>query len=235
MFSFKNYKLPIKIENEEFLLDCIKENGRINYKRKSSKDEINKILIVKSDELVINPITTSDYNNKKYNHLLIKFKENISLEDDMHWKFYLTFPISIGVFIENEKNQEIIDSFSFNHEKYTLYGDQTNGIICNYWESNIFSEIPEIKKYSDGILEVNINNQSGALVNLTNLVFDFGASNLFYDDTVRLNAKVRVLSEKSAETSIEAPNISTLRKALDIFSLKRNSSLSSKFLMENGI
>lgn len=110
MYGYHN--APLKFEYDEFTLSCTNLDGVFLYKRDNTNDNdnIEKIIHKEDCNLLINPIEPVNLPKKITSLLLIEFTKSIFISPSSIKKIYLTFPIEIGVFIsDNKDNYEVLD------------------------------------------------------------------------------------------------------------------------------
>jgi len=56
--------------------------------------------------------------------------------EEQEGRFFLTFPIEIGIFISDrgDKNLQLLDVLSLARQKFTLYGEVSNGVLLQALE-----------------------------------------------------------------------------------------------------
>ncbi len=200
-------------------------------------DRTEKDLSVEKGRLIINPVEPVNMPKSITNFLQIKFSKPFFVEPKSAIEVYATFPVEIAVFIAAKKSVGIVDIFSLQKPKYTLYGNPRDGIICRYWESDLYSEIPQVDKYREGVIKLRIVNSDDEWIEISNAVFDVYGMKIYYDEEiVYSSASINILSPKVAETRfIEQPLKEKMRKALELYTARRIAVTALKFVMEWGL
>jgi hypothetical protein len=205
----------------------VRENG----------DKKEKNLSTESGRLIINPVEPVNLPKEVTNFLQIRFRNPFLAEPKSSVEVYATFPVEIAVFIAAKRNVGLVDIFSLQKQKYTLYGNPRAGIICRYWESELHPEIPQVDKYREGIIKLRIVNSDDEWVEISNAVFDVYGMKIYYDEEiVYSSASINVVSPKVAETRfIEQPLREKMKKALELYTARRIVVTPRKFVMEWGL
>uniref|UniRef100_A0A7C3MB24 DUF432 domain-containing protein n=1 Tax=Archaeoglobus fulgidus TaxID=2234 RepID=A0A7C3MB24_ARCFL len=205
----------------------IRENG----------DKIEKDISVEKGRFIINPVEPVNTPKNVTNFLQIKFRKPFLAEPKSSVDVYATFPVEIAVFIAAKKSVGIVDIFSLQKPKYTLYGNPRDGIICRYWESDLYSEIPRLDRYREGVIKLRIVNSDTEWIEVKNAVFDIYGMKIYYnDEIVYSSASINIISPKVAETKfIEQPLEEKMRKALELYTARRIAVTALKFVMEWGL
>ncbi len=234
---FGSYDIPFKIEHEGISLSIEKEGNLYTYKRKALYGTEEKILLFNTGKVLLNPIEPLNRPKEITSFLLIELEKSIVVGPGTSKSIYIKFPIEIGVFISNNKKFEILDVMTMVNQKFTLYGDPATGIICKYWTSSVYSEIPEANPMREGVIKVNIENNTSRWIEVSKAVFNADDMRIYYNNyLVSMKAKMKILGEQMAETVfINAPLKADMTKSLELYSAGKVSVLGPKFLMEVGL
>lgn len=226
-FSIELQDLRIKVE---------KENGCYRYFRTLRDSKVEKLLFSDAD-IYVNPVEPVNLPKNITNYLYLGFRRPLLIAPVSKAEFYLTFPIEIGVIIKKDEEFEDIDVFSFLNAKYTLYGEPKGGVIARYWESEVFSKIPEVDPLREGIMKLRILNLSNSWCEVSKAVFDVYGMKIYYNkQTVSSIAEMKIHSRKVAETSfIDEPLFTDMEKAIELYTTRLIPMLSPKFTMEWGL
>ena len=234
---YKLYDIPFKLEKEGIHLSIEKEADVHHYRRECMDEKMEKFLLTGNSKILLNPI--EPLNKTKYitPYILIEFEIPIVVEPRATRIIFIKFPVEIGVFISANANFEILDVLSLTSQKFTLYGDPRNGLICKYWKSGVYSSIPTANPIYEGIAEVNVTNATSYWVEVTKAVFNAYDMKIYYDDEmVSMKAKMKILGEEMAETDFVAqPLKEGMKKSLEIYITKKISVIGPKFMMEGGL
>ncbi len=222
---------------EKIIAKIEKDGDVYSYIREGENERKEKIILGKGGRVIVNPIEPVNLPKEITNFLQIKFKEPIFSEPKSSVEVYLTFPIEVGVFLAAKKNIDVLDIFSLNRPKFSLYGNPRNGIICRYWQSDIFSQIPEVNHLKEGIMLLRVTNTSNEWIEISNVVFDIYAMKIYFDESmVSSKASVNIASQRVAETQfIAKPLKSGMSKSLELYTARKMPVVGKKFVMEWGL
>ena len=97
--------------------------------------------------------------------------------------------------------------------------------------------IPDVEKTKEGVLELNIVNDTGNWCQITQTVFSAYHMKIFYnDEMVFMKGRMRVVDSMSAETRVEKTlNRTGMKSSAEIHSLSKLSISTSAFTMEHGL
>ncbi|HZD36394.1 MAG TPA: DUF432 domain-containing protein [Nitrososphaeraceae archaeon] len=105
------------------------------------------------------------------NHLCLKFKSPIVVDQDQKLDFYTKMPIEIGIFKQShKKGLLLIDCISLCKQQYTLYGTPESGMICRYKETEISATEVETSKFEEASLSARLLNETNKIIELSKLV-----------------------------------------------------------------
>ena len=149
----------------------------------------------------------------------------------------MTFPIELGVYVSADKNLQVLDTFTMAPEKFTLYGEPSNGIICKRWKSPVYSTMPSPDPLREGIMELKLANVSQDWAEVNKGVFNAYGMKIYYDDKkVTMKGHMKILTGEIAETDFEdRPLEKGMENSLEIYTARKLLISTSKFLMEHGI
>lgn len=234
---YKIYNIPFKIEKEGIHLSIEKEADIYLYRREIPDENEEKVLLSSDSKILINPIEPLNKPKDITPYLLIEFEKPLVVEPRVTKNIFIKFPIEIGVFISANRNFEILDVLALAGQKYTLYGDSRNGLICKYWKSGVYSSIPTANPIYEGVAEVSVTNATNYWVEVTKAVFNAYDMKIYYDDDmVSMKAKMKILGEEMAETDfVDQPLKEGMKKSLEIYRTKKISVIGPKFMMEGGL
>ena len=214
-----------------------KEDNLYTYKRKAFYGTEEKILLFDTGKVLLNPIEPLNRPKEITSFLLVEFEKSIVIGPGTSKIIYIKFPIEIGVFISNNKNFEILDVLTLVNQKFTLYGDPASGVICKYWNSSVYSKIPETNPMMEGVTEVKIENTTTRWVEVSKAVFNAYDMRIYYSHSlVSMKAKMKILGDQMAETVFSnAPLKAGMTKSIELYTAGKVSVLGPKFLMEGGL
>jgi hypothetical protein len=236
---FGVFKLPFEYKSEELQISIKRIGQQINYSRKCGDDEIDKILITETDKILLNPIEPVNKPQHITQYLMLQFSKPIMLEPGAVKRIYLKFPLELGLFIKIGNDYELLDIVSCAKAKYTLYNEPRSGVICRYWESEVFFSLPVniIKKNHEGVAELTITNGCKRWVTVTKVILNAYGMELFYSqDLVSIRSRMKVMNEMVAETEVlPQPLIKGMKRSHELYTALPPSILIKEFVMEVGL
>lgn len=234
---FGPYDIPFRIEHNGITLSIEKEGNLYIYTREAIYSSEEKVLLFNKGKVLLNPIEPLNRPKEITSFLLIEFEKAIVVGPGTSQIIYIKFPIEVGVFISNNKNFEILDVLTMVNQKYTLYGDPSTGIICKYWSSSVYSEIPVMDPIKEGVIEVTIENTTSRWIEVSKSVFNAYDMKIFYNQyLVSMKARMKILGEQIAETVfINSPLKAGMIKSLERYVAGKVSVMGPKFVMEGGL
>jgi hypothetical protein len=236
---FGQYNNTFELKSDGLNIAVIKEDNLFRYKRITANETVNKVLAVNECSILINPVEPLNTPKKISSHLMIAFNAPLLLEPKMTKKIYVKFPIEFGVFLTKGEigGNEILDIFTLAKNKFTLYGDIKDGVICKYYKSDIFSSIPKCNPIYEGVIELDVINKTGRYVSITKVIFNSFGMKIYYNkDLVSLKANMTILGADAAEVDLENVSIqSGMKKSFEVYLLKMMSITGTKFMMEWGL
>jgi hypothetical protein len=234
---FAQYDIPIQIDQEGITVSVQKEGEKILYMRECLGESIEKILVASSGKLLLNPVEPVNKPNALASHLLIEFANILQVEPKGTMNIFLTFPVEIAVFVPSNEEFEVIDAFTLTRQKFTLYGDPINGVICKYWKSSIYTAEPSLNRLEEGLIDLTITNTTVDWVEVTKIVFNAYGMKIYYnDERVSIKANMKLKGGGSAETEcMDEPLVEGMTKSLEIYTARKLSVIRKKFIMEFGL
>ncbi len=223
----------LKLGNDDFYLSIERDNNFYVYKRVCKDDLVTK-KIAGSGKIVLNPVEPVNLPKNITSLIEIEFKENVVIEPRSKLTIYITFPIEIGVFVVN-RSLNVLDVFTLNTPKYTLYGTPGRGVVCRYWSSDVYSSPPKVDSLREGTIELEISNSSDSWVEVGKIVLNVYGMKIYYDDSRVISKAVMNLTSRGiAETQFLDGNYN-LKKAVEIYVAKKLHVLRKSFVMEWGL
>lgn len=214
------------------------QNNKIKYHREIGDDTVDKELLSADKSIIINPIEPLNIPKNITPNLMIDFEDTIIIPPKKKDKIYTTFPIEIGVFIEDSKENNPLDVFSLSKSKFTLYGDIKTGTICKYWESSLYENLPNIDPLKEGVISLNLYNSHSDYIEVHKAVFNAYGMKLYYNENmVSMKAKMIIKSEDVSETDFINSGLNkNMDKSLEIYEQRTTPQLKGqKFIMEGGL
>lgn len=240
------YDPPFSVEQEEVSISVERTGDRWTYRRMiSGKNEVEKLILGDRKRIIINPVEPLNTPKEITPNLLIEFEKTLLLAGGEKKQIYLTFPVEIGVFISDSgnRNPQLIDVFTLVRQKFTLYGEVSNGVVCKHWKSTLYSVSPTLDPLQEGVMELTLRNASSEWASISKAVFSAYGMKLYYDGDVFMKARMDILSRNTAETGFDMQPINgemkgylikdqKIRKeAFGVYSLRKLGFVPLKFYM----
>ncbi len=234
---FGSYNIPFHIEQENILIETLADSDITLYKRTFGNESVEKKLLATNKKIIVSPIKPINQPKKLTPYLLIEFDTALFTEPRASRRIYLRFPIEIGVFIMGSKSFELLDVFNILPQKYTLYGDPINGVLCKYWKSAVDTLLPELDLMHEGAIEFSITNKSSGWLEVKRAVFNCYGMKIYYNSKfVGLKAEMKIFTEQSAETDfIDSSIEKKMTKSVELYNAKKLQLTTTKFVMRDGI
>jgi len=234
---FGNYNIPLNIEQGDISLSVEKEGEGFLYKRECLGKKTKKALLTSNGEILLNPVEPLNVPKALTAYLLIAFEKALLIEPKATKKIFITFPVEIGVYINSAADSQLIDVFALTKQKFTLYGDPRNGIICRYWKSEVNTTPPSTNHLQEGIIELILSNTTSEWVEVSKAMFNGYGMKIWYNDNlVAMRAAMKLKAGGIAETDFEeTPPENGMSNALEIYTTKKLSIASTKCVMEYGL
>ncbi|RMF30642.1 MAG: DUF432 domain-containing protein, partial [Candidatus Nitrosothermus koennekii] len=170
------------------------------------QDELKLKKIIAGDELLtigIFPITPQNIPNRYANHMLLALSSNIIVSSKSSVECYLIMPIEIGIAVNNT----IIDVYSLGYTKYALYGIPERGIICRYYKSDVYTDIPKLEPLREAVVRCLLKNYTNDTKTISKIVYPIDGADLYYDNTDAYFDMLEVIFEKKLNTDILNVNV----------------------------
>jgi hypothetical protein len=193
-FSYTDPDVHLRIDERSALPE---------YRRECGGTVVKKHLAAAYDAIHIHPVEPVNLPQEITHHLEISFPP-IVIPSAAKKKFYVTFPVEIGVFFEIRGEMNILDIFSLVPTKFSLYGLPGTGIITRWYRSGIFGDIPNTDLHREGVLELTLINNSATTAEISRAVFDSYGMQMFYGDRVGMTATMEIISPLIASTTFAA-------------------------------
>ena len=234
---FGVYDYSFQWEDERISLGIERDETLFVYNRRSGSESVEKIIRGEDGRIILNPVEPLNLPKEITKYLEFHFKP-VVIQPESEQKFFLTFPVEIGVFLEARNSYNVLDIFSFALPKYSLYGSPDEGVITRHVETEIYPSLPLVKDpLVEGVMELTIKNTARTWVEVTRAVFDNVTLNIYYGDYVAMTGKMEVFSRGMAETTtLDKPFREGMKASIQLFTA-RQIPLADKptFLMEFGV
>ena len=234
------HHIPLSLRESSISLSIDRTNGGFQYLREAGKDSMEKSILVKDCSILINPVEPLHIPKDLTPYLFIEFEKKLLMEPKGSSRVYLKFPAEIGVFSgrsgKNTKDFQIIDVFSLDPGKFTLYGDIRTGILCKYYKSDIFMSCPKGDPLREGVIELKISNESDQWAEVSKVILNAYLMKIYYSmDKMGMKATMSIIDRDTAETAIsDSPLEKGMKKAVEHYVSRGIIMKSSSFVMEWG-
>ncbi|AKB19957.1 MULTISPECIES: DUF432 domain-containing protein [unclassified Methanosarcina] len=242
------YDPPFSVKQEGISISVEKTGDRWIYRRTLGKDEVEKFILGDRKRIIINPVEPLNTPKEITPNLLIEFEKTLLLAGGEKKQIFLTFPVEIGVFISENENRslQVLDVFSLVRQKFTLYGEVSNGVVCKYWKSRLYSISPLLNPLQEGVMELTLRNTSSDWASISKAVFSAYGMKLYYDGDVFMKARMDILNRNTAETGFEMQSINgdlkgalvndrkVRKEAFGVYGFRKLGFVPFKFYMEWG-
>ena len=232
---YGQHEIPFDLDLKGTKISLQKKDGFVSYKRIDEEETVEKTIKTTKGKVLINPVEPLNLPKKLASHFLIEFASPLVIEARANTKVFLRLPVEIGIFLETKKEQKAIDILSLSRPKLSLYGNPKTGIICRYCKSEIYPTVPELDPLYEGVLELNIRNDTGKWVELTKTCLNGYGMKIYFSKTmVSKKASMIITGMNLAETAfIDLPLEKGMKKAIELFSY--NIAIGErKYVMEEG-
>jgi hypothetical protein len=237
MSIYGQHDIPIDIHKNGVTLHAKSEKESTRYVRELIDERIEKIILTKNQTILINPIEPLHMPREMTPYLLIKTENPVVIEPKTTRKIYLKFPVEIGVFIHGGGEYKVLDILSLAKQKLTLYGEIRGGIICKFWESQVFDSIPQVDPLNEGVMEFTIVNHTTRWHEITTPVFNAYGMKLYYgENMVSMRAGMKIYTGGIGETEFyDSPIYKGMAKSIELYTARMIPVKSPKFVMEWGL
>lgn len=236
MKIFGLHKIPFSLKQEGFSLSVEIDKDNVLYKRLCGSNEFKKLILAKKFDILIHPVEPLNLPKNISSYLLILFTTPIMVNPKSSRTVFIKFPIEIGIFISTKSGYESIDIMTLTKQKYTLYGDPRNGVICRYFESEVYSILPSPDIYKEGVIELKIKNSSPEWITVNHTVLSGYGMKIFFNETrIIMHAEMDIQHSHHAETDFkDTPFDIKLEKSQEMFLTRKLPLITSKFIMRDG-
>lgn len=219
--------------------------GHYQYRREVAGEQVEKSISLGLSRLLVHPVEPFNVGAGHAGHLEIEFPMLI-LEAGATETIFLTFPIEIGVFVEGLRDTEILDVFSVERRKYSLYGSPYRGVITRFARSARHREPPAVDGAREGVLKLTIRNSLSEWARVSRVVLPEAEMYLYIAEFAGMMAVMRITGREVAEiTGIDRALKGGMRRTHDFFTVRRILRLATAprlpgmerrgFLMEGGL
>jgi len=241
---FGEFSPPYRYEGDGLSLSLEMREGHYQYQRDLTGERTEKAISVGLSRLLVHPVEPFNTGPGVAAHLEVEFPTLI-LEAGATETIFLTFPIEVGVFVEGIRETEILDIFSMNRPKYSLYGSPCRGVITRFARSARHREPPTVDGTREGVLKLAIRNSLSEWTKVSRVVMDEDEIHLYVAEFAAMLAMMRITGKEAAEvTGVDRPLKGGMSRAHDLFTARKILRLGTSprfpgverkgFLMEGG-
>jgi hypothetical protein len=242
---FGEFSPPYRYEGGSLSLSVEMREGHYLYLRDLAGERVEKAISAGLSRLLIHPLEPFNTGTGGGGHLEVEFPPLI-LEAGATETIFLTFPIEIGASVEGLRDTGILDVFSMERPKYSLYGSPTKGVITRFARSQRHREIPVVDRIREGVIKLSIRNTLGEWATVSRVVLSPAEMFLYVADFAAMVTVMRITGRQVAEiTGVDRPLRGGMSRAHDLFTAKRVLQLGAPtripgvepkgFVMEGGI
>ncbi|WP_440949059.1 DUF432 domain-containing protein [Methanosphaerula subterraneus] len=233
---YGTYGYEATIGTGQINLFVTQRSGMVEYSRDCAGSTVKKHVASESGRIIVNPIEPVNLPEEVTRFLEIQF-DPLLLEPSSRQTVYLTFPIEIGVFIAAQGDVHLLDIFSLNQPRYSLYGLPDWGYITRWHRSALHHEIPATDPLREGVLALEIKNDASTWVEVSRAVFDSVGMKIYYNTFVSMWAEMRVINSTVAETNFfDRPLVHGMTRSLEHYTILKIPGLHrEEFLMDAGL
>ena len=244
-FTYGKFNFDYSINFQGLKLGFEDKNGMYHYKRNivGWKHESN--IASQTGIFYLQPIEPLNLPDNVTDFIEIQFKE-ITIEPNGKAVVFLTMPIEIGVFLEAKNGERnLLDIVTFCHPKFSLYGAASRGVITRFHESEVYSMPPAVDNYKEGLLRLEIENNTDEWATVGRVVIYQKGLILYFDETtVSACAKMIVrTSDVSDVVGIAQPIRDGMTESIQVFESRKTTPfcniegalLDSTFTMDMGM
>jgi uncharacterized protein len=235
---YGTYGIPLNIDSAGISLSIERRDDALVYRRQLGEENSEKLLLGSGrGSIIINPVEPLNLPRDLTPYLYLDFQRPAALAPKSSSTVFVTFPVEIGVFLKDNGEIETLDIFTLARQKYTLYGDPRNGMLCRYWSTAVATEFPRPDRLHEGVMELKLINATGSWVEVTRAVFSAFGMKLYYSDgLVAMRADMEVTGAATASTDFrDMPLEPHMSKSMELYTARKLVVLFPKFTMTDGI
>lgn len=175
-------KVISKLREEGIALRLEKQGSFMLYQRDGGFPEssLKKIVATtKEENFLIYPVHS--IHPEISTNLMLRLSKPIIVAPHSTATVYVKVPISAGIYFFEGEAQMMIDFFSRYQYKYALYGPTASGVICRFYGTDVYLQVPEEELWS-ATTKVIIENSSENFCEVKNVVFPFLSAMMYVDE-----------------------------------------------------
>lgn len=213
----------------------------LSYRRYAGNELATEVMIVSNEDPVIigvfpnTPLFTPAAVAK---NVYLKFKTPVVVDQRSRVVIYAKMPIEIGVYRQSKDEEMLIDSFSRGRQQYALYGSPESGVVCRYMETEVSTNIDDIRpaKYEEALVRIGIKNDIDNVIKVSKLIIPMDSVILdhAHDDSWLPGTVEMDLSTSFGKDIVHVRLANTKVKRSDKTSIKAKKEETLVFLMDAG-
>jgi hypothetical protein len=218
---FGEFSPPYTFERDGLSLSLEMREGHYQYRRDLAGNQVEKAISVGLSRLLVHPVEPFYTGPETAGYLELEFPPLI-IEAGATETIFLTFPVEIGIFVEGIRDTEVLDAFSVEPPKYSLYGTPHHGVITRFARSGRHRELPAVDGAREGVLKLTIRNMLSEWTKVSRVVMDSPEMHLYSSEFAGLMAVMRIAGREAAEiTGIDRALKGGMSRAQDFFTARR--------------
>ncbi|HEX7033910.1 MAG TPA: DUF432 domain-containing protein [Nitrososphaera sp.] len=171
----KDYKLVFG-ENR---IEINSIGSALQYRRYTGSGVAAEAMIVSNEDTVtigVFPVPPLFTPSAVAQHVYLKFKTPVVVDQNSQAVVYAKMPIEIGVYRQAKDEEIVIDAFSRTRQRYALYGAPESGVVCRYTETEVSTNNEDIKpaKYEEALVRIKIRNEIENVVKVSKVIVPMG-------------------------------------------------------------
>ncbi len=183
VFSYGKFNFDYAVNFAGLSLEFEDRNGMYHYKRDIHGWKHEAAVAAQNGSFYLHPIEPLNLPDNVTDFIEIEFKD-ITIEPEGKTIIFLTMPIEIGVFLEAKNGERaLLDIVTFCHPKFSLYGAASRGVVTRYHKSDVYAMPPTVKNYKEGLLRLEIENNTDEWATVGRVVIYQKGLTLYYDET----------------------------------------------------
>ncbi len=238
MFGWHELPAEIPIGDERLTFESFDSHWL--YKRTREEKKTKRMILSEKIECFLAPVEPLLTPKELTSLLLLEFESPLWLEPRKDKRIFISAPLEVGVYVGNRhslRSLDLLDVISCSKQKFTLYGQVHDGMICKYFNTPVWVQEPELELPDRMLVELLLQNRTGTWVQVTQTILSaFHMTIFFGQQRAMMRATMTITQEGLAETQMsDSPLDKESQKAIQQFRTRRLPGISQKFVMEWGI
>lgn len=233
---FGTLTLPYQYDSERNRIRIRGFKGGSLYRRETGSVEITKRIYSSKAKIWLSPVKPFNCPKMITSNLMIELKRTLVVPPGESKKIYLRFPVEIGVIVTRSGKDRVIDVFTDNPPKYSMYGDIKEGVMCRYYSSDVHVGPPRTNPLEEGLMEVRVRNSTNDWREVSMLVFDGLLMKIFFSDRlISAKARATIIDDEKVEIKFSSkPLKEDQSRAFEMLNSSTFKRMLTKFTMEGG-